>query len=476
MGHLFDDPENQAHFFALLAEDLVHMVLLIDDQLVIRYANVGVREVGGYEPDDLVGLPAADLMHPDDLALAFSSMGDLDTSVQRQLAGVPIHVRLLRKDGTYGPVELRGTTFLADPQIRGIAVKVRRADTRAHVDAFLDLLVTTDESEASTVLREIAAAAHFELRASGASVLWGFDGSCFTRVASFALLAEAEALLRAADPSLPWLRAAAALADREGDDPAEPFGPNTGLSVIAELADAADPALAALVTRGMRACWAFPIPTPGVDDRAVLVVWRPFAGSPSYTMQHTVVRYGRFVELALQRWERERQLRHAAEHDQLTGLANRALLHRRRAEFESGPDGGRAYTVVAVDLDGFKPVNDRLGHAAGDELLRVVAARLRHATRHDDVVVRMGGDEFCIVTDAATAPEDAAELAGRVLAAVAAPIALDGETVTVTASIGVAVAEPGESVDEALRRADAALYDAKRAGAGQVRPALSVAS
>jgi diguanylate cyclase (GGDEF)-like protein/PAS domain S-box-containing protein len=122
--------------------------------------------------------------------------------------------------------------------------------------------------------------------------------------------------------------------------------------------------------------------------------------------------------------------------------------------------------VIFVDVDRFKPVNDRHGHTAGDELLRVVAARLQRAVREQDVVGRLGGDEFLVVCPEVGGPGEAMAVADRVRASVAGTVRLGGTTVDVRVSLGVACAAAGTTADAIVARADAAMYEAKRNRAG----------
>ncbi|MFJ8201201.1 EAL domain-containing protein [Streptomyces sp. NPDC096152] len=169
------------------------------------------------------------------------------------------------------------------------------------------------------------------------------------------------------------------------------------------------------------------------------------------------------------------QLQHNAEHDPLTDLPNRALFTRRVQQALSGrrsTDHGTA--VLFIDLDGFKAVNDTIGHQAGDELLVQAARRLQQAVRHGDTASRLGGDEFAalIVGDGTrdrTAREGhILELADRLRVTLSQPYLIDGNDVRVAASIGVAFAEPGLGAGELLRNADLAMYRAKAAGKGRV--------
>ncbi|WP_369136631.1 EAL domain-containing protein [Modestobacter versicolor] len=166
----------------------------------------------------------------------------------------------------------------------------------------------------------------------------------------------------------------------------------------------------------------------------------------------------------------EDELRVQATHDSLTGLANRALVRRALDERLAG---GPPCTVGVLfcDLDEFKAVNDRLGHEAGDDLLRQVADRLRGCVRPGDLLARLGGDEFVVVL-AGTADRDVLTAVGeRVLAALRRPFSLDGDPVRIGASVGGALGERTgpAAVSDLLRDADAAMYEAKRAGRGRVQ-------
>jgi diguanylate cyclase (GGDEF)-like protein len=175
------------------------------------------------------------------------------------------------------------------------------------------------------------------------------------------------------------------------------------------------------------------------------------------------------VRLAGELAAREAMLRHQAFHDGLTGLANRALFRDRlQHALQLHTRGLRPVSVVFLDLDDFKVVNDTLGHATGDELLIRVAERLRAAVRAGDTVARLGGDEFAVLLeDGADTPATTA----RLLAALRAPVAVGGRSLSVRASVGVSTLGAGDApvdVDELLVRSDLAMYAAKRAGKDQV--------
>jgi diguanylate cyclase (GGDEF)-like protein len=155
-------------------------------------------------------------------------------------------------------------------------------------------------------------------------------------------------------------------------------------------------------------------------------------------------------------------------HDSLTGLASRALfLDRLHHGLVQAVRTMTNLTLLFIDLDHFKAVNDTLGHSAGDDLLITVAERLRHCLRASDTAARFGGDEFVVLLHA-TSTDAATVVAGRIIDAINAPIIAGGREVFVGASIGIAASDWGTvSADELLRNADVAMYRAKRAGRGQ---------
>jgi len=169
--------------------------------------------------------------------------------------------------------------------------------------------------------------------------------------------------------------------------------------------------------------------------------------------------------------EREKRITQLAFNDSLTGLPNRAFF-RQHLDLElkqAERRGGRALALLCVDLDNFKAVNDTLGHPAGDELLRAVAARLG-ANVGDAMVARLGGDEFTIILSHRDAHEAAGAIAGRLIAALAEPFEVNGHELTAGASVGIAMA-PGDAADAdtLLKHADLALYQAKDEGGGTYR-------
>ncbi|MHB1187246.1 diguanylate cyclase domain-containing protein [Thiobacillus sp.] len=170
----------------------------------------------------------------------------------------------------------------------------------------------------------------------------------------------------------------------------------------------------------------------------------------------------------------EQTIRQLSLHDPLTGLANRRFLNENEKHLIAGARrSGIKMAVLAVDLDEFKAVNDRYGHAAGDEVLVASAERMKRLLRESDVIARLGGDEFVIVLGQVDHAEAAREVAGRVVQSLSQPIPLaQGGTAHIGASVGIAMCcADGETLDALLKKADAALYAAKRGGKHTYREA-----
>ena len=189
------------------------------------------------------------------------------------------------------------------------------------------------------------------------------------------------------------------------------------------------------------------------------------------------IRMGTMLDIS-ERKEAEARIRFMAHHDALTGLPNRVMLHERlEGLIALARRNQETLAVLFLDLDHFKLVNDSLGHHAGDELLKEVAARISGGVRDADVVARQGGDEFLVVLASLAEPAAAAAVAVKLLVQVAEPVLIEGRSVSVAPSIGISVfPADGGSADELIRHADSAMYLAKQSGRRQYRfytPSLS---
>jgi diguanylate cyclase (GGDEF)-like protein/PAS domain S-box-containing protein len=223
--------------------------------------------------------------------------------------------------------------------------------------------------------------------------------------------------------------------------------------------------VAALIEARLQTVAVFPI----MNDATPLGVAAAFFGRersfPASDVE-VVLSVARQANQVLTRMRAQEQLAYAALHDQLTGLANRAQI---RDTISSGllaaAEGSHPFSVMFVDLDGFKAVNDQLGHHVGDSILREVAGRLTASVRGSDIVGRYGGDEFVVIC-ADTTGHDAAAISARIHREIRAPFAT-AEGFAISASIGIAVCEPSSSeisTDHLITVADAAMYESKRLG------------
>lgn len=170
-----------------------------------------------------------------------------------------------------------------------------------------------------------------------------------------------------------------------------------------------------------------------------------------------------------ERYEMRRLLHQEANQDLLTGLANRRQLEVRMGEiFARAPRTGTSIGVLYCDIDLFKDINDTMGHAFGDHVLATVGSSIRDAVREADLVARVGGDEFVVILDGVRGADDARAVAAKVARAVRRPIVVASQTVEPRISIGVAVTSYGADSQDALTRADEALYRAKKAGRDRI--------
>jgi diguanylate cyclase (GGDEF)-like protein/PAS domain S-box-containing protein len=182
----------------------------------------------------------------------------------------------------------------------------------------------------------------------------------------------------------------------------------------------------------------------------------------SYTCHDTSLR-ARFESKLL---EKQQHLDHLAHHDQLTGLPNRLFLAVHLPEaLKIAAQSGQILAVLFLDLDRFKHINDSRGHETGDQLLKAVAQRLRDTLRGEDIVIRMGGDEFVVIMKSVRDAEDVNEAARRITESLSSPVIVSGQPLITTASIGVSLyPRDGADMGELLRHSDTAMYQAKERG------------
>jgi diguanylate cyclase (GGDEF)-like protein/PAS domain S-box-containing protein len=213
-------------------------------------------------------------------------------------------------------------------------------------------------------------------------------------------------------------------------------------------------------TKALRERGALMFPSTAIDSDGNLV----------HTEVHARLVETAYGELAVSvirdvsdRYEAEMTMRHLAFHDRLTDLPNRAKLEDDLRHALSDADRYRdIFGVVYVDLDDFKPVNDAYGHAVGDRVLLEVARRMRASIREGDTVARLGGDEFVVLALRLRAAADLAAIGRKLQESLCESMRVEDRDIRVTASVGLALHEPGESAEDLLARADHAMYRAKQ--------------
>ncbi len=442
---LVETTQPSLEVFRTLANTAVNPFCLVGNDGTVHWVGSSVEELLGWTPDEVVGRRIDELITPESLPEVIDALAILDDIPPTYpRAGVGVPADLVRSDGTATPVDLVGATS----PVTGLPwhiVFAQRAGYQRALDRALEAIA--ENAELADVLAHLGSAIEQVIPQSSVAVgdRW--------QAPEFGLVAGGDVDLLLPDPASPWARALA-----------------TGDDVMIASTDDLPPSLALLAReRGFASCWVHPVVVPGeTDPGAALVIWRPLGGLPTAFTWTAVRRTGQLLRLTLQ-WDRShRALEYAATHDTLTGLANRKTFLDRMGDLAKGGGGGAA--VLFVDLDHFKPVNDDLGHPAGDQVLVEVADRLVGVLRPGDLVARIGGDEFAVLCERLAAPDDIVPVADRLLAAVGQPIVLQpdtGERVQVGVSIGVTDLAPGEPADTALARADVALRAAKGAGRGR---------
>ena len=221
------------------------------------------------------------------------------------------------------------------------------------------------------------------------------------------------------------------------------------------------------IEHGYRSCWSTPIFSHQGLVLGTFAMYSRLERAPAEAETRLIDVATRIAGIAIERKRAEDRIHYMANHDALTGLPNRKLLKDRLAQaLQFARRYDRWATVVFIDLDNFKIVNDSLGHTAGDELLRRVADRMARCVRATDTVVRLGGDEFVVLLfDQPKNMELISATLQKIRAAIAEPVQIEGHNLQITSSIGIAnFPRDGEDADMLIARADAAMYRAKESG------------
>jgi diguanylate cyclase (GGDEF)-like protein/PAS domain S-box-containing protein len=400
---------------ALVTHSRDGLVVLSADGTV-RYASPWTDQMLGYGRGETVGRDAFELVHPDDQVGALE--GFESTAGAADSRPLPTLVRLLCKDGSWLQAEIIGSNCMDVGHLDGLLLNIRDVSTSMRTDAAL-----RESEEHHRLIVELAREG-----------IWTIDADGNT---TFVNRAMAEMLDTTVGDMLQ--RPMVDFMDDEAKADADAYLERRA-DGIAEEHDFR------LTTRSGRIVWTRMNTSPITDHAGV------FRGAIALV---TDITERRALELRLAADARQ---------DALTGVANRiALFESLGAKLVSG----RLVAAFYIDLDDFKHVNDEYGHTVGDEVLRAVAARLIGAVRAGDIVARVGGDEFVVVSNALDSHDEALALGRRILEVVSLPIGLAGRQISVRVSVGIGFAA-GADPDVLLSDADDALYRAKRMGRGRV--------
>jgi diguanylate cyclase (GGDEF)-like protein/PAS domain S-box-containing protein len=401
----------------------------------IVFAGDSTRAVTSWAPGDLVGSNALDWLHPDDAERALLQLSEL--TLVGSTPGASLF-RIRHIDGSWVALEVFAS-LVTDGAESLIGLWLRNAHHQLFLEDLLHKMVTGASRFESLLL--VCDGIDWQQFGSSVAISWSDDGG-----------------IRQVGQGLP---------DSLGGGDADVATPwdltrRDGLARQGTVADLDEGRQAEAARLGIGAYWVEPVVWTQNRPPATITIWT--AEGPRAPGIHA---YGmglvrNLVELVLRWTEQAARLDQAARSDSLTGLVNHRAFYTALGESQVGG------AVLYCDLDHFKPVNDDLGHSAGDALLRVAARRIEGCVRGDDVVGRLGGDEFAVLCSGVGETE-ALEIARRILEALKEPFRLDGapNEVRIDASIGVAVSTTAMT-EELLRAADRALSAAKSAGRGRV--------
>ncbi len=410
--------------FRLLAEHASDLVCMADAQRRLVWVSPNVERTLGWTPDDMLGRMLNEFVHPDDRQANIDKVTSLFvTHHEEPNRRVELFGRLSTRDGGWRWMSgTANTSFDADGRLAGVVAGLRVVD---------DLVATREQAERSAeLLRAVMGSARDGIMQFGPDRRIEYVNPEVVRSTQW--------------PEDRWL-------GRRIDE----------LGHSGEAAELYDERLSRVLADGMPRVFQFYIDHDGGRRRQWFEANMAPVFGPGDSVEH-VISTNRDVT---DRHVAEEELVRRATRDQLTGLANRAsLLDDLGRAVASARRTGRHAAVLMLDLDHFKYVNDSLGHAVGDELLVAAAQRLQQVVRGADLAGRLGGDEFVVVMRDLHDPDDALQLAQRIVERFRQPLVASGVDLYATASIGVAYSSAHSDATDLLREADTALYVAKQQG------------
>ncbi len=409
--------------FRALTQNSSDLVTLFSSTGIVRYQSPSIEGILGYGQDETVGDNVFDYVHPDDLDKVTQAFAE---GLKDYLRRPSVEYRFRCKDGSWRWLESVGTNLLADPEVSGYIVNSRDVTERRRAEERYRRLVEQipvvpyiqvqdpDEDEPATY--------NVTYMSPRIEEILGYPVGRFMEDPQFW-----NALIHPADLG------AVLAEDERTDETGEPF--SLEYRMIAE---------------DGKMVW--------VRDEALLVP--DGAGEPLY-WQGVLTDVTKSKAL-------EEQLKHRAFHDQLTGLPNRQLfVDRLEQALRRARRSQRKVAVLFMDLDGFKVVNDSLGHEIGDLLLVALGERLRRLLRPEDTLARFGGDEFVVLLEDVERCDHATQVADRITEGLKGALVVGGRELFVNASIGIALGTArAKSPEDLLRDADTAMYWAKDRYAG----------
>ena len=421
--------------------------LLLDDQFDILWHSASLSSILGW--GDVTGRNGTEFVHPDDLELVLEIMTQVVQDWDHQklvptFAPESADIRISDVTGAWHAFETTTWNHLDDDDVQGVLCTCRRVHDRSDLALAIEMLGSG--AEVHDVVPIIARLADRSMGGAEVrtAIAWKQDERITTVSAS------------AAEPLDPRLADVAQLV----------WSQNLTTPVV--VTDMDDPLLNGAgklaAVAGYRGAFIVPIEAPtGPEILGAMVAWSASTvdfQAPTQSPVHVALR---LAALAMADHRTKRSLRWAAAHDPLTGLANRAEFARRLDEVAHGD-----LVLLYIDLDDFKPINDAYGHPVGDHVLREVGRRIASVIGPNDTVGRLGGDEFAVICAGMSDPMDGRDVGDRIIQAIRVPLIADGLTLTVGASVGVAVGAQPLIPAVLARRADEALYNAKHAGKNTV--------